>query len=184
MIEKVWAIKGREEKVASNGNKYLQVTIAGDDGKDHKQNFYEQGMWAVFKDNDYVKVELDKPEGESRWKVMSAVSAKDAMPQEGGSVEMLTEHKKVIEEAKKEVTPPAYEDSGKDKSFAISYAKDLACNGIIEVGKILTYAEIFNRYMNGDITLKDPSVFDEAVGKHFIEEAHKPKVIEPDDIPY
>ena len=99
MIEKVWAIKSREEKTASNGNKYLQVTIAGDDGKDHKQNFYEQGMWAVFKDNDYVKVELDKPEGESRWKVMSAVSAKDAMPQEGGSVEMLPQHEAEVREA-------------------------------------------------------------------------------------
>ena len=99
MIEKVWAIKSREEKVASNGNKYLLVVVAGDDGKDHKQTFYEQGMWAVFQNNDYVKVTLDKPEGATRWEVKGAVAVTDELPKAKEPAPLLPEHQKVIDEA-------------------------------------------------------------------------------------
>lgn len=104
MIEKVWAIKGREEKVASNGNQYLQIIIAGDDGKDHKHNLYEKGMWAVFQNNDYVKVELDKPEGKG-WEVKSASSVTENLPPSKAPEPLLEEHQAVIEKAVAEATP-------------------------------------------------------------------------------
>ncbi len=58
------------------------------------------------------------------------------------------------------------------KQVALKCASGMAEQGVIEPAKVLTYCEIFARWLNGDIKLKNPTAFDEAVGKHFIEEAH------------
>ena len=58
------------------------------------------------------------------------------------------------------------------KQVALKCASGMAEQGVIEPAKVLTYCEIFARWLNGDIKLKNPAAFDEAVGKHFKEEAH------------
>lgn len=170
MIEKVWAIKGREEKVASNGNKYLQVIVAGDDGKDHKYNLYEQGMWAVFQSNDYVQVQLEKQEGEGkRWEVKLASSVAEQLPTE-------PQIQKSLEKPLSDNIPPpqapqpqvdysqktdrdGFPLTVKVRTFCISYSKDLAGLGVISTEEILTYAKAFEGYVWGHIKVKDDNVF-------------------------
>ncbi len=62
---------------------------------------------------------------------------------------------------------PIQRSNGQNKSFAIAYAKDLAVAGKIEADKILSYAEVFSRYMNGDITVQDEAVFTALLKKVF-----------------
>ena len=58
------------------------------------------------------------------------------------------------------------------KQVALKCASRMAGDRVITPEKVLTYCEIFARWLEGDIKLKNPTAFDEAVGKHFIEEAH------------
>ena len=68
----------------------------------------------------------------------------------------------------KAVTPPEPDDytdkpreltkppiNTKNKAFSVSYAKDLVVAGKIEPDKILFWAEVFDRYMNGTITIPE-----------------------------
>ena len=43
----------------------------------------------------------------------------------------------------------------KNKAFSVSYAKDLVIAKEIELNAILFYAELFDRYMNGTITIPE-----------------------------
>ena len=64
----------------------------------------------------------------------------------------------------KAVTPPEPDDyvgkprpaiNTKNKTFSVSYAKDLVIAKEIELNAILFYAELFDRYMNGTITIPE-----------------------------
>jgi len=79
MIEKVWAIKSVEEKIAKNNNPYLCLIIDGDDEKEHKQTIFDPNMFQVFKNNLAVKVQLDKPQGATRWEIKSAVAVSEEL---------------------------------------------------------------------------------------------------------
>ncbi|KKN57575.1 hypothetical protein LCGC14_0561210 [marine sediment metagenome] len=79
MLEKIWNIKNVEEKVASNGNAYLSVTVLGDDGKDHKSTVFDASMFPIFKNNKAVKVQLEKPDGKTQWQVRSVVSVAEQL---------------------------------------------------------------------------------------------------------
>ena len=54
---------------------------------------------------------------------------------------------------------PLVKPPSKNASFALSYSKDLAVAGKIEPDKILSYAEVFVRWLDGDITVTDEGVF-------------------------
>ena len=159
--------QGKDFKVVTLGTgQQLKVKHGRDEALKKKWGLLQVGVAIKFTMQDYTK-----PDGVKIPFVADIETVANALPQSGGSAEILPEHQAVIEEAKQAVAQPA-RDSGKNKAFAISYAKDLAVAKIITPEKILTYAEVFNRYMNGDITLKDQAAFDTMIGKHFIEEAH------------
>ena len=60
------------------------------------------------------------------------------------------------EAPKLEAVKPHKDD--KNVAFALSYAKDLAVHGVIEKGDILSWAEVFKRYLNGDLGVDDAKV--------------------------
>ena len=63
-------------------------------------------------------------------------------------------------EAPKEAPKPEakpYKDD-KNSAFALSYAKDLAVAGVIPKEDILSWAEAFKRYLNGDLGVTDSQV--------------------------
>uniref|UniRef100_A0A6M3LKN4 Uncharacterized protein n=1 Tax=viral metagenome TaxID=1070528 RepID=A0A6M3LKN4_9ZZZZ len=185
MFEKVWAIKGREEKVASNGNKYLQVTIAGDDGKDHKHNLYEQGMWAVFKNNDYVKVQLEKPEG-GRWEVKNAVAVADELKPPQSDKAVLPKHQKEIDRAQE--IPPVDFDKVKDRdgmplsvklrTFCISYAKDIG------VGKMQKGEDMSVMTIMGIATMLEKWVITGTYREPAPKEPEPEPELDPEDLPF
>ena len=80
MIEKIWNIVRVEDKTATNGNAYLAITVLGDDGKEHKSTVFDASLFQVFKSNNAVVVQLDKPEGKVQWQVKSAVSVAENLP--------------------------------------------------------------------------------------------------------
>lgn len=151
MIESIITIKEAEQAPAKSGNIYLKVKYVDDKGKEHTTSIFDEKDWNLYGVNAVLKVSMEK--SGNYWNIKKA---------EPASVEAIEKQVAVVEKA----------EGNENKSFAISYAKDLAMQKVIPPEKILVYAEVFNRYMNGDITLKDPSAFDEMIGKHFIEEAH------------
>ena len=54
--------------------------------------------------------------------------------------------------------PTRKASEGKNKAFALSYAKDLAVSGVIDRIQILTWAELFDGWLNGDIYIPDKVV--------------------------
>lgn len=53
---------------------------------------------------------------------------------------------------------PAGQSELKNRSFAVSYAKDLVVAGVIAPDRILSYAEYFARYMDGSLEVEDKDV--------------------------
>ena len=127
---------------------------------EHETTFFKKGRM-----KNYAHT-YEQPDGETGW---------CNEPEEGG--DPVPEEKKP---APKPETMSKQEWAEKDKNketsihkqVALKCASGMAEQGVIEPAKVLTYCEIFARWLNGDIKLKNPSAFDEAVGKHFIEEAH------------
>ena len=58
---------------------------------------------------------------------------------------------------KPEPAKPVYKDD-KNSAFALSYAKDLAVAAVIPKEDILSWAEAFKRYLNGDLGVTDSQV--------------------------
>jgi len=57
--------------------------------------------------------------------------------------------------------------TSKNRSYALSYVKDLAVADKIPVDKILSYAELFLRWLDGDIKVEDEEVFKSLLKKTF-----------------
>ena len=67
----------------------------------------------------------------------------------------------------KATAKPEVKPDPKNRSFAIAYSKDLVVAGKIDLGKILSYAEVFDRWMSSDIVVDDEEVFKALMKKTF-----------------
>ena len=67
-------------------------------------------------------------------------------------------------------------ENEKARAVSLSYATNLACADKITPDKILSYAEVFSRYMVGNITVKDEEVFQALTKKTFIVKPEPAKV--------
>jgi hypothetical protein len=47
---------------------------------------------------------------------------------------------------------------GKNRAFALSYSKDLLAAGKLMKGEVLVWASVFEKFLNGDITVEDKKV--------------------------
>ncbi len=76
------------------------------------------------------------------------------------------EERKAMAQVRSEVKNPR-NDGQTQRSISMSYAAGMASNKVIEPDKLLSYAEVINRWICGDITVKDEAVFKELISKHF-----------------
>lgn len=165
-------VKHIEQKTASNGNPYLDIT--GLDVKNNKDTrkliFSElQEKWGLVQENKMVELVLKQTykDGKSNWNVSDIKPAQETPPPT--TPEIPEEHRETPQ-ATKELKSQTRDSSGQtQRSISMSYAITLVGEKVITPDKLLSYAEVINRWITGDITVKDPSVFDEMVAKHFIE---------------
>lgn len=139
-MEKIIVVDHSEIVQGAKGE-YLKVTDKG--GK--TQNIFDQALWNLFNDGLAVKLQLEK-QG-VYWNVMSAEAV--SLP---------------VETKTNGITP---QEKGRNASFALSYAKDLACADKIPPDKILSYAEVFVRWLDGSIKVEDEVVFQALLKKTF-----------------
>ena len=50
------------------------------------------------------------------------------------------------------------QNNDKVRSMALSYAKDIVCAALLNAEDVLVWAEIFYRYLNGDLVVEDMKV--------------------------
>lgn len=62
---------------------------------------------------------------------------------------------------------PQIKEPSRNRSFALAYSEQLAVADKIPVDKILSYAEVFVRWLDGDIQVKDEEVFGSLLKKTF-----------------
>jgi len=122
---------------------------------------------------DYSDEELTASEASKKIEKALANKGKEVadanLPPQGRN-KLLPEHEKIIEDAVSETKgKPKRNGDQTQRSISMSYAVTLVGQGIVAPDKLLSYAEVINRWIVGDITVKDPSVFDEMVAKHFIQ---------------
>ena len=130
--------------------------------KEHQTVWFMKGKMKGYahpiKDKDGNTIEwCNEPEGEK------LDGDKLPPPTEPG---MRDEDKKIIEA----ITPKTTREAQTQRSITMSYASRLLESKAIPPDKLLSYAEVMNRWILGQIEVKDPVVFDAMVAKYFIEE--------------
>jgi len=132
--------EGKEHKIGEKRNPEVHEIVQNSVGLAVKFTY------AQYKQKDYiVNVEL----------------VKDQIDQTKGSVDTSAMEKSAKEGKPFEERPSAptrKASEGKNKAFALSYAKDLAVSGVIDRIQILTWAELFDGWLNGDIYIPDKVV--------------------------
>ena len=165
MITEVIQVIDTDQKEGAKGP-YLEVSYTGKDGKPHKRNIFDQSLWKPFQKGGWVQWQIEK-EGDW-WNVKGAQSAKEGIeqlpPQSPG--ELSPEQQAEINRARQGAISKPKEPS-RNRSFALAYSKDLAIADRIPVDKILSYAEVFVRWLDGDIQVKDEEVFSSLLKKTF-----------------
>ena len=144
-----------EEKKPTGEPKQIEWGAVGADGKDIKVKLYpsiKQGdEWLHFEDRwDEFRNAKDKTYDIERanikvekgyWKpVIKATEVKDVFVKE--AIKQVIDEQSVI----------------KNRSVVLSYSKDLAMEGKIEVHQIAAYAEVFYRYITGSLTVDDTTI--------------------------
>jgi len=157
-FDDIWKITDYTWKDGTRG-KYLVVMYTDGKGKEGTANIFDGEQQHIFQEayNESLVVGV-LTEQSGKWtNVKSAKLIKGEIP--------VVEAKPPSPKEKPEkataetVGAKAYPAKRDNKSFALSYAKDLAVAGWITVDKILGYAEVFDRYMNGDITVENEEIF-------------------------
>ena len=157
-------IREISEEFKENGEpKYIEWDAVGADGKEIKPKIYPaiqvNEQWIHFKDRwDEFKNAKNKTYDIERASVK--VEQGTWMP-----VIKATEVKDVLaKEAIAKVT--GNNDIIKNKSVALSYAKDLVTAGKIDTTEIVDYAEAFYRYMIGGLKIEDTNILNKIGGNY------------------
>lgn len=133
-IEKVITIKSTDQKMAKNNNPYLEV-VAQDD---KKYSIFDQALWNLFSPNLSVKLSLEKKG--NFWNVVGAESVKDAL------------------EAQQKIAEQGDDGNTTARSISISYAKDMACWGVIKPDAIVSWATVFYKYITGEFVRSEDKI--------------------------
>ena len=132
-MNKMITIRATEFAEAKSGNKYLKVH--GSDDKTY--SIFQEGLWNLFNEGFAVELTLEKNE-KGYWNVTDAKSV---------AQELVEKQVETIEQ----------QPASKNRAFALSYAKDIACakiqmQGGITPKEILNLAELFTAFLDGNST--------------------------------
>lgn len=153
-MEKIISITNVEQKTASNSNQFLQIT--DQDGKKH--SIFDQAKWNLCQKNATVKL-IGLQSGKFfNVEDVQTVEAGEVPQKQANSDEMSKEEW---------ATKQRIERSSIERQSALKDAIELVKGDKITVDKILSYTEVFFRYFNGDITVKDEDVFQALLKKTF-----------------
>lgn len=152
MNEKIISVVTSEMQTSKTGKPYLQVV----DQDNVKFSCWDEALWNTLGKNAGAKIGFEV-KGIFKNIIQAETVELPINPEPEDTKEPKT---KVVAEGSKIKDP-------KNRAFALSYAKDLAVAGAIEPTKILSYAEVFTRYIDGDITVKDEEVFTALIHKTF-----------------
>ena len=142
------------QEFTKNGDEYIKIKGTTGDGKETTKSIFNnlKDKWHLLKQNATLDFKMEK-KGQF-WNVVdiSAITDKLPPPQEP---KILPEHKAEIEKAKSTVEPNAVAVKGdsKNRSFALSYAKDISC-ALIAAGKpasaisTIDIAVLFESYLD------------------------------------
>lgn len=152
MFEKVITVQSAEQLTASNGKPYLKVTNT--EGK--SVSIFDIGLWNLFEEGASVKLSMEK-EGKY-WNVKGAELADKPVA------------KPPPQEPRPAPQPQTKTVEGKNRSFALAYAKDIAVAEIQTGGKwrglyeaVLIRAEIMNQWLDGTLTIPEDVINKEIV---------------------
>lgn len=134
------------EQVQTAKNPALKVTYS-DNGKEFNKMIFDSGLWNLFAVNLPVKIITEK-QGQY-WNVVGAESVKDALTKPTESNE------KTYEEVEAKATKLLSQPNTKNRSYALSYAKDIAVATIgqgkeMSTNVVIGIAEVFDKYLNGE----------------------------------
>ena len=140
-------ITGVEQAFTAKGAEYKKVTVLDDKGKTTTKNVFDNlsEKWPLLEENKYREFKMEK-RGQF-WNVIDVLEVD--MPEAQPPDKVLPEHQKIISEEVK--GKPAPQELGmwfKHKAFSLSYAKDLACHGVIERNEIYKVAEEMLDWLN------------------------------------
>ena len=142
-MDKAIVVQSTEQKMAKNGNPYLEVV--DQDGK--KYGIFDQAKWNLFGVNAAVNL-IGEYKGQF-FNVSGVESMRDALPVVKTAAETLVTPSEPISKP----------TSGKNRAFALSYAKDW-CIAQNQKGKelrvtdVISAAVLFEGYLENGATIK------------------------------
>jgi len=157
----------REIREGAKGD-YLYIKYVTSKGKESGKAVFNQlkDKWEMCQENATVDLKLDE-----RYNVIDIQSVSEQLPEPQVSTPESetppSSQSTDVETAPESETPPPHAVNTKNRSYALSYAKDLVVAKVIEADKVLSYAEVFDRFLNGDISVQDEAVFKSLIEKHF-----------------
>lgn len=140
-IEKVITIASSEVKAGKSGKSYLEVIDQDND----KYSCWEEGLWNSLGKNATGTVSFEK-KGIFR-NITAFETAEEGIAK--------ISPKPPDTPAPEPLPPKKWQADGKNKAFALSYAKDLAVADKITGSQIIFTAEMFNQYLSGNITVPE-----------------------------
>jgi len=143
----------------AKGTPYWKVTW--DDGK--FDNIFSQEFYdlLVEADDKKVAVNIEKEKSGKYWNVTNLTLAET--PSANLSETPVETPKK--SEPKFKADPDKTESI--ERQSALKSAIELVVSGKVEAEKVLSYAEVFRRFICGDITVSDEATFTELISKFF-----------------
>ena len=154
------------QEFTKNGDEYRKVTGAAGDGRETTKSIFNQlkDKWDLLVEGKTLEFKMEK-RGQF-WNVTDIIPVGEQLKPSTEPGELLPKHQAEIDKAVK--PPPTKNQSTQtQRSITMSYAITLCASGIATPDKLLSYAEVINRWICGDIDVKDETVFTELIGKHF-----------------
>ena len=162
MAEKIIVIGDIEDRKNVKGGVY--ITVTDQEGKKH--NVFDKEHIAIIRkayaDSMAIKMVKEKTGDGKYWNVTGVSLCADELPEAPPKTKIFDAPKT----ESKYKADPAKTDSIQTQ-VALKSSVELCVAGKIDVNQILSCAEIFKRWLRGDIEVKDEAVFLAMITKYF-----------------